>query len=335
MPGIALARSGSSSPAGRGLPSPAVATGASVTGVWRRLPQAPIAVNGRPLSVWAGDKLIVFGRGPLTSPWSTNVAAAYDTATNSWRRLTPPPGDKGNYEGRYFAVWTGTELLVWGPTIRDAFNPATNRWRKLSPSPLGSDFRGPAGIVVWTGREMIGWGGGCCGDAWSNGAAYNPGRNSWRKLAPAPIGGRQSPVGTLTRRELVIFSGRDANGAPVGGAVYNPVTDRWRRIARLPVPRSGANAVWDGREVLVVGGVGTSRGGKPPVPAPGGFAYNPATNRWRRLPAMESGHSGAAAVWSGKRLLPWGGQSALTGEDLIPPHGLAYDQRLVDEPTAV
>ena len=40
---------------------------------------------------------------------------------------------------------------------------------------------------------------------------------------------------------------------------------------------------------------------------------------------MESGRTGATAVWTGKRLLVWGGRMALAGEDVIPPHGLAYD----------
>lgn len=42
---------------------------------------------------------------------------------------------------------------------------------------------------------------------------------------------------------------------------------------------------------------------------------------------MESGRTGAAAVWTGKRLLVWGGRMVLAGEDVTPPHGLAYDPR--------
>ena len=66
----------------------------------------------------------------------------------------------------------------------------------------------------------------------------------------------------------------------------------------MPSPRRGANAVWDGRELLVVGG--TDPSGRP---ATVGNAYNPTTNRWRSLPAMESGALQAAAVWTGKRVL--------------------------------
>ena len=55
-----------------------------------------------------------------------------------------------------------------------------------------------------------------------------------------------------------------------------------------------------------------------------GYAYNPATNRWRTLPAMESGRMQSAAVWAAKRLLLWGG-SQTVDRPVVPPHGLAYD----------
>jgi hypothetical protein len=75
-----------------------------------------------------------------------------------------------------------------------------------------------------------------------------------------------------------------------------------------------------------VGGVSAPRGNRPGALTTVGFAYNLATNRWRRLPSMESGRTGAAAVWTGKRLLVWGGRM-VAGADVIPPHGLAYDPK--------
>jgi N-acetylneuraminic acid mutarotase len=218
-------------------------------------------------------------------------------------------------------------MLVWGQGLREAFDPRTNRWRRLPGSPLLSVHEGH-GLVVWTGRELIGWGGGCCGDAFSDGVAFNPATNRWRALAPTPLAGSQQPIGAWTGRELIIFvGGLNPDGKPwparlARAAAYNPATDKWRRIAPLPAPRGGANAVWDGREVLVVGGAvsGTS-----PLPRVG-FAYNPATNRWRRLPRMETGRIGAAAVWTGARLLVWGGTKR-SGSFVAPAHGLAYDPR--------
>jgi len=282
------------------------------------------------VSVWTGRQMLVFGRAQPKPPWSVDVAAAYNPAAGTWRRLAPFHGLKGNYEGRYWAVWTGKEMLVFGPADFQAFNPAANHWRRL---PMNA--APPGGIVVWTGREMIGWGGGCCGDASSEGAAYNPVTNTRRKLARSPLAPEQRPIGAWTGRELVLFvSGiKPTTTKPwpaqlARAAAYNPATDTWRRIAPLPAVRTDANAVWDGREVLVVGGTGAPRARTGErSPAAVGFAYNPVTNRWRRLPRMDAGRAGAAAVWTGKRLLIWGGTtSTSSGVKLMTPNqGLAYD----------
>jgi hypothetical protein len=68
----------------------------------------------------------------------------------------------------------------------------------------------------------------------------------------------------------------------------------------MPAPRTDASATWDGHEVLVVGGRGTV--GRSGLDADG-VAYNPATNRWQRLPAMDASRLGHTAVWTGQRLL--------------------------------
>lgn len=294
----------------------------AVAGVWRRLPAAPIGLPESPTSVWTGKRLLVVGRvtsraedGELLG--RVHVAAAYDPAANSWIRLPDLPSTDA-FMG-YSAVWTGKALLIWGQGTRAALDPGTGRWRRLPPPPLaGHDG---AGIVVWTGRELIGWGGGCCGDAFSDGAAYNPATGTWRKLAHAPLHGSQRPIGAWTGRELIVLAGGDnpATGKPWpaqlgSAAAYDPATDTWRRIAPLPEPRTGALAVWDGRELLVVGGRGALHG----------FAYDPRANRWRPLPRMELGRTAAAAVWTGRRLLVWGGQTAY-GTPSLPAHGLAYD----------
>jgi len=303
-------------PVGRSDYADLAPTSPPVTGTWQLLPASPIATPAVRLSVWTGKEMIVFGhvekRGPKGEILgSTNAAAAYDPAASSWRRLATPLSSSG-YPGRWGAVWTGKEMLVWGD-VNQAFDPATNRWRRLPPAPGG---RG--GILVWTGRELIEWGGGCCGDVSSDGAAYNPSTDSWRKIALPPVGGQQSPVGAWTGKELVIFPGQDPEGKPVDGAAYAPARDTWRRIGSRPAPPAGAYAVWDGHEVLVAGG---TRAGYALSKA--GFAYDPATNRSRRL-SPTGGRTGAAAVWTGRRLLVWGGQT-FPGATVRARHGLSYD----------
>jgi hypothetical protein len=301
------------------VPTAIAASGSgTVPGTWHKLRPAPFAVPQQTASVWTGRQLIVFGRRPATS-MTVEVAESYDPARDAWSRLSPPA--EHGWSPGYRAVWTGKEMLVFGAFHSVAFNPVTDNWRKLRRSV-------PGGITVWTGREAIGWGGGCCGDADSNGEAYNPATNTFRKLARSPLAPEQQPIGAWTGRELVlIVSGISAaDGKPLPArlaraAAYNPATDSSRRITPLPQhgTRFVGTAVWDGREMLVVG---TGAHGQ------SAFAFNPATNRWRRLAFLEPGHVGASAVWTGKRLLLWGGfRYDPKRGDVTAPHGLAYDPR--------
>lgn len=264
-----------------------------LAGHWRLLAPAPTAAPTARSSVWTGRELLVLGR-----VGGARVFEAYEARTNAWRRLPSPPGPAGSGPTR--AVWTGKEMLVWGRTTHAAFDPVTRRWRRLATPPVGPT---PA-VAVWTGRELVGWTG-------NGAAAYRPATNSWRGLRPSPLRGEPSSAGAWTGRELIVVSGARA-------AAYTPATDRWRLLAPLPEARAGARAVWDGHELLVVGGKNA------PVE---GFAYDPETNRWRRLAPMDAGRAGAVAVWTGKRVILWGGKTGRPGAFVIPPHGLAYDPR--------
>jgi hypothetical protein len=266
----------------------------ALPGTWRLMAPAPIAASVGRVSAWTGRELLVLGRVAGGSP----VFAAYDPSADVWRRLAPPPGTSGTEQFR--AAWTGEQLLVWSRGALRAFDPATRRWRRLASPPAAL----VTAVAAWTGRELIGWTG-------TGAAAYRPATNSWRTLPSAPFAGGPLSAGAWTGRELVVVSGARA-------AAYTPATNRWRRLASLPEARSGASAVWDGRELLLVEGRTA-----PEV----GFAYEPDANRWRRLAPMDAGRAHAAAVWTGSRLLLWGGETRGPRGFVIPPHGLAYDPR--------
>lgn len=297
----------------------ATTAGAAPTATWTRLPSAPVAIDGGLTSVWTGKEMIVAGRQTTfrngAAVKRVNIAAAYDPATGAWRRL-PDLGETGSFLD-YRSVWTGRELILWGQGTREAFNPATSTWRKLPGSPLLAVHDGFA-FVVWTGKEMLGWGGGCCGDAFSDGVAYDPVANRWRRLARSPLNGSQSPVGAWTGRELIVLVGAHGpDGKRLAGAraaAYNPPTNTWRRIAPLPAAGLATKAVWNGRDLLVLG------------PGTRAFAYRPATKRWRRLAPMPSQRIGGAVVWTGKRLFVWGG-TARPGSPSAPRTGFAYDPK--------
>ena len=148
-----------------------------------------------------------------------------------------------------------------------------------------------------------------------------PASNSWRALAPSPLAGSQRPIGGWTGHELLLFVGNlDPDGQPwsaslARGAAYDPTSDTWRRLASAPA--EGGTAVWDGHELLVIGAGADDRSA---------LAYDPPRDRWRRLASLPSGRLDEAIVWTGKRLLLWGGAIRGPRTTLVTPaHGLTYD----------
>jgi hypothetical protein len=302
-------------------PDTTAPTSRGPAGTWQRLPAAPIP-GGSYAGVWTGTELLL--HAPLSSFQgeryvSRSVGAAYNPTTRTWRNLPPAPGPVQNMEGGYHAVWTGRELLGWGMGLDAAYNPATNRWRRIAAG--GSAWA----VMVWTGRQVLTWGGGCCGDDVAGGAAYTPSTDTWSRLPAGPLAGRQHTTGAWTGGELVVVGGSTADAKVFAdAAAYNPATRSWRRLPNLPEPRTGATVTWNGRELLVVGGHGQSSDRAQPYAD--GVAYSPASNRWRRLPAMDTGRIGHTAVCTGSQLLVWGGQNRSGDAWTAPARGLAYDR---------
>ena len=253
-----------------------------LAGSWKALPPAPVGPLTNRVGVWTGQEVLIVGQSR-----GDTMLVSYRPAENAWRRLpAAPPLARG-----YHAAWTGKELIVWG-SAAVAYSPSSGRWRRLPRPPIPTPE-----IMAWTGRDLVGWSG-------FGGAAYQPETNRWRRLPSAPTGGPAAWTG----REVVVVAGTDA-------LAFTPRSG-WRRLARPPERRVWTSVVWDGKELLVVGGEQAPRIG---------LAYDPRTNAWRTLAPMDSGRRQAAAVWTGQRLLLWGGETGPLYSRVIPPHGLAYD----------
>jgi sporulation and spore germination protein len=255
-----------------------------LAGSWRGLPPSPAGPLTSRTSAWTGKELLLLGRAG-----ERTVFSAYSPGRAAWRRLPPPRGLGSSFR----IAWTGRELIAWGSTVA-AYSPASGRWRTL-PSPPAA---GPPNLMAWTGRELVGW-------TDSGGAGYRPG-GDWRRLPKAPLGGASAWTGN----ELIVVSPDSASSFAPG--------EGWHRIPPPPLPLPGASAVWDGDELLLVGGRSA-----PTV----GLAYSPETKAWRELAPTDSGRRGAATVWTGSRLLVWGGETKASGGFVIPPHGLAFDPK--------
>jgi hypothetical protein len=154
--------------------------------------------------------------------------------------------------------------------------------------------------VAWSGRDLLAWGD-------SDGAAYRPATDRWRRLPPQPAPGGRA---VWTGREVLVVTREHTLAFTPGSG--------WRSLARPPAFRAYEKEIWDGKELLVVEGEQAPRSG---------FAYDPRANSWRMLAPMDSGRRQAAAVWTGKRLLLWGGETGPLYSRVIPPHGLAYEPK--------
>jgi N-acetylneuraminic acid mutarotase len=207
------------------------------TASWRKLAPSPLAPEQRPLGIWTGRELLLFvsGINPASGkPWPARFAraAAYEPATESWRRLAPIP-DRGLRFGGS-AAWDGHEMLFVGAGRHArsalAYDPVANHWRRLAPLPVGRlDSE-----AAWTGRRLLVWGSLETGSSASPAAlAYDPGTDRWSRLARSPLHGLAQAV-VWTGHELLVWGGvvptPAGTNAPVRyldtGAAFTPVPER-------------------------------------------------------------------------------------------------------------
>jgi hypothetical protein len=92
--------------------------------------------------------------------------------------------------------------------------------------------------------------------------------------------------------------------------------EQWTPVASSPLSgRANAFTAWTGKEMLVFRGDGAlSDGGGGEPSRVDGAAYDPTTNRWRKLAkspfeptSPNGGYGSIAAVWTGKQMIVWRG----------------------------
>jgi hypothetical protein len=102
---------------------------------WSRIATAPISLNQFDL-VWTGSEMIAFGSRLDRRNWSgtnTAIGAAYDPATDTWRRL--PPSDLNPQATT--ASWFDGALIAYGyDGHSQAYVPDRPRWQRTQKMPL-------------------------------------------------------------------------------------------------------------------------------------------------------------------------------------------------------
>ena len=308
---------------------------------WRVMGKAPIKGRHSHSAVWTGKEMIVWGGAGRAgnAPIYLEDGAAYDPATDKWRKLPASPlGPRADH----FAAWTGTEMLVWGGNpgvstpfgnneFRDgaAYNPATDKWRPMADFPLPARY---AARAVWTGEQLVVWGGSRAEEGEdppprADGAAYDPGRDRWSVMADSPLAGRLSPLAAAVDGDVLISWGFNRDpGQSTDGARYDPDAQIWTAVA--PAPSTETAWCFD-----LAGCVGIQAGSRI-VFAGEGLVYDSGVDRWApvaKSPFADPFLDGKALAWTGSRVLLWGGGRYPSDAEAPPtdvpgePAGMAYD----------
>ncbi len=259
----------------------------------------------------------------------------------------PPPTSYPKPEGPVIGHWeafkspdevrikssqalVGNRLYYWGGKLSLDETTSTGGWVDLKTGETGEMSRigaPPASYYtysIWTGSELLFFGGRICdqdtrGCFAKGGVAYSPKNDRWRTLqmsgAPESLFLGVDWVGT----GLLGFIG-SSKASPYSLYVtedysvayfYSIDTDRWTRRQTIDPPssRSLAATEWMGSEWLIWGGTTETLTNdlRLHTALADGAAYNPSTNRWRKL--SSKGAPAASydvdTAWTGSEVLFW------------------------------
>ena len=193
-------------------------------------------------------------------------------------------------------------------------SPAQDSWTPTSMT--GVPTASSSHAAIWTGSRMIVWATG----GWPTGAGglFDPASNTWTgatSMTGAP-NVRDLHTTVWTGLRMIVWGGLEYSGnshVSSTGGTYNPSTDTWTATQTVgaPDPRWFHTAVSTGSKMIVWGG---GDAGLSTFFNTGGV-YNPATDAWTATttsgaPTARAGH---VAVWTGSRMIVWGGWASGTG----------------------
>lgn len=251
----------------------------------------------------ANDSLVTRGFQPFTS-----------IAAPGW--VSGPTADVPSARYSHTAIWTGQELVVWGGTSvpgqylgsGSMYRPDLNQWRATASDAAPVARSGHS--TVWAGQELIVWGGFSGSGYLRSGGRFNPGTQTWAATsatgAPAE---REGHAAVWTGSRMVVWGGRNAEG-PLGDCfLYDPAADQWTAVSAAggPSARFGAGAVWTGQRLVVWGGEGSEGA----LGTGGRLIFTSGVpTEWLAVSTVNAplGRTGHTAIWTGQRLIVWGGQ---------------------------
>lgn len=191
------------------------------------------------------------------------------------------------------------------------FTLPTGGWSTISTGTAPS-ARSKMG-THWMGTKLFLFGGEDGSGVKNDAYYYDPTDNTWSTVtATSPPAARSGASVVYDGKYLIVWGGDNGTATPLnsGGRLANGATS-WITTSTIspPAGRKQHSAVWTGSEMVVWGGIGTFN-----AKLNTGSRYNPATDTWTALPTTGTvnapmARSGHAAVFTGKDMLIWGGES--------------------------
>ena len=207
-------------------------------------------------------------------------------------------------------VWGGDDGSAFGPGPGGLYFPQIDAWVPVSQTNTPSARHHHT--TIWTGTHAVVWGGSeIIGDDTASGGRYNPLNNTWTptSLGTAPSA-RSFHTGVWTGNRMVVWGGCKSGPCMNSGGRYDPLTDSWTPTSQLEAPqgRRSHTAVWTGSVMIVWGGLHGS--GSAIGLLNDGGRYDPVTDSWSPVVAFSLLRYGHTAVWTGNRMVIWGGRAS-------------------------
>jgi N-acetylneuraminic acid mutarotase len=161
----------------------------------------------------------------------------------------------------------------------------------------------------------------------NTGGRYNPSTDSWTATSTtnAPSA-RYWHTAVWTGSEMILWGGTNDSSDFNTGGRYNPGTNTWTATGttNAPTARFFHTAVWTGSEMIVWGGYFND--GSNHYLNTGG-RYNPSTGSWTATGTTNApdGRENHTAIWTGSKMIVWGGDGPPFNPDPFFNTGGRYD----------
>lgn len=185
-------------------------------GGWRPMAASPLAARFAPVSLWMGDRLLVWG-GHDAEGTELADGATYDPTADRWAPIADQPF----------------------PYERRAGSPvgASDGWWTTSPTP-GAWFEGKAWFVLSSPTDEWGW----------DLVSYDPATDRWAQVDAARFEQQpsdalvmtegtatvQSPVSLVVHGDELLVVGWDSQRSEYGWASFDPASGTWGAFTGVP-----------------------------------------------------------------------------------------------------